>query len=158
MNKKILVPLEHYDESEAMIPYIENVAKPGMKVIFLVRYPVDGFVLAKEEYGIRAALEAKDLVNHHSWKGNRENADKQVAPACEALRAKGIEASVDVYAGSLKKAVRSHMLSGDVHLIMTRAGIGDWIAKLFDGSISLFNWFKRPTFSRVLLINPRTLV
>lgn len=158
MNKKILVPLEHYDESEAMIPYIENVAKPGMKVIFLVRYPVDGFVLAKEEYGIRAALEAKDLVNHHSWKGNRENADKQVAPACEALCSKSIEASVDVYAGSLKKAVRSHMLSGDVHLIMTRAGIGDWIAKLFDGSISLFNWFKRPTFSRVLLINPRTLV
>ena len=158
MNKKILVPLEHYDESEEMIPYIENVAKPGMKVIFLVRYPVDGFVWAKEEYGIKAALKAKDLVNHYSWKGNRENAHKQVAPACEALCAKGIEASVDVYAGSLKKAVRSHMLSGDVHLIMTRAGIGDWIARLFDGATSAFKWFRRPSFSPVLLINPRTLV
>lgn len=158
MNKKILVPLGQYDRSEEMIPYIENVARPGMKVVFLVRYPVDGFAWAKEEYGMRAALEAKKLVNHYSWEGNLEKAKKQVAPACEALRVRGIEADTDVYAGSLKKAVRSHMLSGDVHLIMTRAGIGDWIARLFDGTTSIFKWFKRPTFSPVMLINPRTLV
>lgn len=158
MNKKILVPLGQYDRSEEMIPYIENVARPGMKVVFLMRYPVDGFAWAKEEYGMRAALEAKKLVNHYSWEGNLEKAKKQVAPACEALRVRGIEADTDVYAGSLKKAVRSHMLSGDVHLIMTRAGIGDWIARLFDGTTSIFKWFKRPTFSPVMLINPRTLV
>jgi hypothetical protein len=158
MNEKILVPLGQYDRSEEMIPYIENVARPGMQVIFLVRYPVDGFIWAKEEYGMRAALEAKELVSHYSWEGNLENAQKQVAPTCETLRAKGIEAAVDVYAGSLKKAVRSHMLNGGVHLIMTRAGIGDWLAKLFDGTTSVFKWFKRPSFSPVLMINPRTLV
>ena len=125
MNKKILVPLGQYDRSEEMIPYIENVARPGMKVVFLMRYPVDGFIWAKEEYGMRAALEAKKLVHYYSWEGNLEKAKKQIAPACEALRAKGIEATVDIYAGSLKKAVRSHTLNGDVHLIMTRAGIGD---------------------------------
>jgi hypothetical protein len=157
MNKKILVPLGKYDRSEEMIPYIENVARPGMLVVFLVRYPVDGFIWAKEEYGMRAALEAKELVNYYSWEGNLENARKQLAPVCEALRAKGIEVAVDVYAGSLKKAARSHMLNDDVHLIMTRAGIGDWIARLFDGTTSVFKWFKRPTFSPVLLINPRTL-
>ena len=32
MNKKILVPCGQYDRSEEMIPYIENVARPGMKV------------------------------------------------------------------------------------------------------------------------------
>jgi hypothetical protein len=158
VNKKILVPLGQYDRSEEMILYIENVARPGMKVVFLVRYPVDGFIWAKEEYGMRAALEAKKLVSHYSWEGNLEKAKKQVAPACDALRAKGIETAVDVYAGSLKKAVRSHMLNGDVHLIMTRAGIGDWIARLFDGTNSVFKWFKRPSFSPVMLINPRTLV
>ncbi len=158
MNKKILVPLGQYDRSEEMIPYIENVARPGMKVVFLLRFPVDGFIWAKEEYGMKAALEAKKLVNYYSWEGNLENAQKQVTPACEALRAKGIEATVDVYAGSLKKAVRSHMLNGDVHLIMTRAGIGEWIARLFDGTNSIFKWFKRPNFSPVMLINPRTLV
>lgn len=158
MNKKILVPLGQYDRSEEMIPYIENVARPGMKVVFLVRYPVDGFIWGKEEYGMRAALEAKKLVHYYSWEGNLENAKRKVAIACEALRAKGIEAAVDVYAGSLKKAMRSHTLNGDVHLIMTRAGIGDWIARIFDGTTSVFKWFKRPSFSPVMLINPRTLV
>jgi hypothetical protein len=158
MNKKILVPLGQYDRSGEMIPYIENVARPGMEVVFFVRYPVDGFIWAKEEYGMRAALKAKELVNYYSWEGNLKNAQKQVAPACEALRAKGIEAAVDVYAGSLKKALRSHMLNGGVHLIMTRAGIGDWIARLFAGTTSIFKWFKRPSFSPVMLINPRTLV
>ena len=158
MNKKILVPLGQYDRSEEMIPYIENVARPGMKVVFLVRYPVDGFIWAKEEYGLRAALEAKELVHYYSWEGNLENAKKRVAPACEALRAKGVEADMDVYAGSLKKAIRSHTLNGDVHLIMTRAGLGDWIARLFDGTNLIFKWFKRPSFSPVMLINPRTFI
>ena len=106
---------------------------------------------------MRAALKAKELANYYSWHGNFESAQKQVAPTCEALRAKGIEAAVDVYAGSLKRAVRSHMLNGDVHLIMTRAGIGDWVARLFDGTTSIFKWIKRPSFSPVMLINPRTL-
>jgi hypothetical protein len=158
MNKKILVPLAQNDRAEEMIPYVEKVARPGMEVVFLVRYPVDGFIWAKEEFGMKAALEAKKLVSYYSWEGNLERAKKEVAPACEALCTKGIEVAVDVYAGSLKKAVRNHTLNGDVHLIMTRAGIGDWIARLFDGTNSVFKLFKRPSFSPVLLINPRTLV
>jgi hypothetical protein len=157
MNKKILVPLGQYDRSEEMVPYIEKVARPGMKVVFLVRYPVDGFIWAKEEYGMRAAMEAKELVHYYSWEGNLESAKRKVAPACEAVRAKGVEADMDVYAGNLKKAIRSHTLNGDVHLIMTRAGLRDWIARLFDGTNSIFKWFKRPSFSPVMLINPRTL-
>jgi hypothetical protein len=158
VNKKILVPLGQYDRSEEMISYIENVARPGMKVVFLVQYPVDGFIWAKEEYGMRAALEAKKLVNYYSWEGNLEKAKQQVAPACEALRAKGIETAVDVYAGGLKKAVRSHTLNGDVHLIMTRTGIGNRIARFFEGTNSIFKWFKCPSFSPVMLISPRTFV
>src|SRR5262245_61239427 len=158
MNKKILVPLGQYDRGEEMIPYIEKVARPGMKVVFLLRYLVYGIRFHKEEYGMRAALEAKNLVNYYSWEGNLEKAKQQVAPACEALLARGIETAVDVYAGSLKKAVRTYTLNGDVHLIMTRPGIGDWIARLFGGTNSVFKWFKRPSFSPVVLINPRTLV
>jgi hypothetical protein len=158
MNKKILVPLGQYDRSEEMISYIEKVARPGMKVVFLVRYPVDAIGWQKEEYGMRAALKAKELVNYYSWEGNLEKAKQQEAPVCETLRTRGIETVVDVYAGSLKKAVRSHMLHGDVHLILTRAGIGDWIARLFDGTGLVFNRLSHPSFSPVILINPRTLV
>jgi hypothetical protein len=154
MNKKILVPLGQHDRTEEMIPYIEKVARPGMEVIFLVRYPVDGIRWPQEEYGIRAALEIKELVRYYSWAGNLETAKTRVAPACKTLRAKGVEANVEVYAGSLKKAVRSHAANGDVHLIITRAGLGQRIAGLLDGSNSLFDLFKRPALSPVVLIHP----
>ena len=62
MNKKMLVPLARNDRTEEMIPYIEKVARPETKVVFLVRYPVDGFIWAKEEYGMRTALPARELV------------------------------------------------------------------------------------------------
>ena len=122
MNKKILVPLARNDRTEEMILYIEKVARPGINVVFLVRYPVDGFVWAKEEYGMRAALQARELVNYYSWENNLENAKRKLAHVCEALSAKGVEATVGLYAGNLKKAVRSYTINGDVHLIMTGAG------------------------------------
>ena len=157
MNKKILVPLAENDRAEEMIPYVEKVARAGIEVVFLVRYPVGGFIWAKEEFGIRAALEAKKLVNYYSWEENLRRAAKKISYASEVLGCKGVEVAADVYAGSLKKALRSHTLNGDVHLIMTRVGIGDWIARLFGGPGSVFKWFNCPSFSPVLLINPRTL-
>jgi hypothetical protein len=157
MDKKILVPLGQYDRSEEMIPYVEKVARPGMKVVFLMRYPVDGIRWQKEEYGMRAALEAKELVHYYSWEANLEKAQAQVTPVCEDLRAKGIEAGVDVYAGSLKHAVRAHALNGDVHLIITRTAVDNWVGKLLDSAISMFRSLKRPSISPVMLIHPQTL-
>ena len=154
MNKKILVPLGQYHRSEEMIPYLEKVARPGMKVVFLVRYAIDGIHWQKEEYGMKAALEAKELVRYYSWEANLEIAKTNIAPACESLRAKGIEAAVDVYAGSLKKALRNYTVNGDVHLIVTRAGMGQQIAGFLNGSSSLLDLFKRPALSPVLLIHP----
>jgi hypothetical protein len=157
MNKKILVPVARNERTEEMIPCIEKVARAGMSVVFLVRYPVDGFVWAKEEYGMKAALQARELVNYYSWENNLENAKRKLSRVCEALRTQGVEATVDVYAGSLKKAVRTHTINGDVHLILTRAGFGDRIAALLAGTTSFSKLFKRPKFSPVLLTQVRTL-
>lgn len=154
MNKKILVPLGQYDRAEEMIPYIENVARPGMKVVFLTRYPVDGFIGSKTDGGVPKPSETRELVNYYTWQGNLERAKRKAGAACEALRAKGFGADVDLYAGSLKKAVKIHTANGDVHLIMTRAGIGQWIAGFLNGSSSLFDLFKRPVKEPVLLIHP----
>jgi hypothetical protein len=154
MDKKILVSLGQYDRAEEMIPYIENVARPGMKVVFLARYPVDGFIGSITDSDVPKPSETRALLTYYTWDGNLERAKRKAGAACEALRAKGIDATVDVYAGSLKKAVRSHTLTGDVHLIMTRAGIGQRIAGLLNGTNSLFNLFRQPTLSPVLLIHP----
>jgi nucleotide-binding universal stress UspA family protein len=154
MNKKILVPLGQNDRTEELIPYIEKVARPGMKVIFLMRYPLGGIKWPTKEPDTETASEINEMLDYYSWEANLKQAKAEVVPAVKALERKGIEVTVDVYAGSLKKAVRSHAVNGDVHLIMTRAGIAQRIAGFFNGSTSLFDLFKRPARTPVLLIHP----
>jgi len=157
MNKKILVPLGHYDRVGEMIPYVDKVARPGMKVLFLMRYPVGGIKWPTKEPDTETASEANELLDYYSWEANLKRAKAEIAPAVEALGRKGVEVAVDVYAGSPKQAVRSHTRNGDVHLIVTCAGVGQKIAGLLTGSNSLFDLFKRPSFSPVLLIHPNTV-
>jgi hypothetical protein len=156
MNKKILVRLGRYDRTGEMIPYVEKVARPGMKVVFLVRYPLGGINWPTKESDTETASEIRELLDHYSWQANLKRAKAKITPAIEALERKGIEVAVDVYAGRLKKAVRNHTRNGNVYLIMTRAGMGDWFARLLDGTSSVLNTFKRAS-SPVLLINPHTL-
>lgn len=154
MRKKILVPLGQSDRIEEMIAYFDRVARPGIKVVFLMRYPVGGIRWPTKDPDRETGAEVKELLDHYSWEANVKRANAEVVPAVEALGTKGVEAAVEVYAGSLKKAIRGHALNGDVLLIMTRAGGGQWIAGLLDGSRSLFDLFKRTTVSPVLLIHP----
>jgi hypothetical protein len=58
-----------------MIPYIENVVRPGMKVVLPHMLSSGCFIWAKEEYGMRAALKAKELVNHYPWEGDSEDGE-----------------------------------------------------------------------------------
>ena len=153
MNKKILVPLAQHDRTEEMIPYIEKVARPGMKVVFLMRYPLGGIKWPTKEPDTETASEINEMLDYYSWEANLKRAKGEVAPAVEALGERGVEVTVDVYAGSLKKAVRSHTVNGDVHLIMTRAGIAQRIAGFLNGSSSLVDLFKRPARTPVLLIH-----
>ena len=157
MSKEILVAMKSQDRIEDMIPCLERVAQPGTKVTFLVRYPVDGFVLSHEVDTIGKSLaEAQRLTKHYSWDENIKRAENRVSPAVEALQHKGAEVAVDLYAGSLRKAIKSHAPEGGVNLIMTRAGIGQWIAGFFNGMNPVLGLFKRPTFSPVLLVQPRS--
>ena len=158
MNKKILVPMKRNDRVEDLFPYVENVARPGMKVVFVMPYPVDGLRWSTEEFGHKAIVEGKRLASYYTWDANLKKAKDRVSAASNGLSVKGIDVGVELYAGNMRNVVRDHAAKGDVHLIVTRAGIGDWIARLFDGTSSVFKWFKRPSLSPVLLINPRTLV
>ena len=160
MKKQILVPLRRNDGIDEIIPYVERIAQPGMKVVFLLRYPVDGFIWSRprEESSREAVLAAEKLAKHYSWEENLQRAKSKVSPASEVLHRKGAEVGVDVYGGSLREAVRGYTAKGDVHLIVARAGIGHWITRLLNGTNSVLNLFRRPSSSPVLLIHPRTLL
>jgi hypothetical protein len=154
MDKKILVPMKRNDRVEDFILYVEKVARPGMKVIFMIPYPVEGFRWPREEFGRKATQEAKMLASYYSWDTNVQEAKERILPTSKVLVSSGIEVAADVYAGSVRRAVRDYAAKGDIHLIVTRAGMGERIAGLLNGSSSLFDLFKRPTLSPVLLIHP----
>ena len=163
MAKQILVSLRRDDRVEEIIPYVEKVAQPGMKVIFLMRYSGEDFgtmlpLWAKMEGGVTGSLAAtRQLADIYSWKGNVQRAKQKVSPASEVLKRKGVDVDVAVYAGSLRKAVRGYTVNGDVDLIVTPAGMGTRIARFLSGTISLMQAFKRANFSPAVLIHPTTL-
>ena len=83
----------------------------------------------------------------------RLSAEHKVFLALEALLKRGIEITVDVYMGSLRRAVKSYTSKGDVHLIVTRARremMTDFLHKAFPA----FGLFKHPTFSPILVLHP----
>ena len=157
MKKIILVPMERNDRPEDFIPYVAEVARPGMKAVFMVPYPVDGFRWSREECGRKAIDEGIKLASYYAWDTNWRKARELIAPAVEALSAQGVDTEVELYAGNMRRAVREYAAKSETHLIMSRAGIGQKIAALLNGRSSLFGLFKRPSFSPVLLINPATV-
>jgi hypothetical protein len=146
--------MKRSDRAKDLVPYVEKVSRPGMKVIFMVPYPTDGFCWAREEFGRKAIEQAKRLADYYRWDTNVQKARDRIAPLLKSLTAKGIEVEVDLYAGSMRSAVRNYAAKGDVHLIVTSASIGQRIAGVLNGSNSLGDLFKRPVLSPVLLIHP----
>jgi len=156
MAKQILVPISRNDRVKEMIPYVERVALPGMKVVFLVRYPVDGFDeyiragRATGEIGIPKPEKVRNIAARYTWESQQQQARQKVFPACAALQQKGAEVTVEVYTGSLRKAVKSYALTGDVHLIMAHAGIGRVISRSLKNLFSILRSSRRPSFSPTL--------
>ncbi len=156
MAKQILVPLSRNDRVKEMIPFVERVAQPGMKVVFLVRYPVDGFDehiragRATGETGTPNPEKIKKIAARFTWESQQQLARQRVFPACHALQTKGAEVTVDVYTGSLRKAVKSYALTGDVHLMMANAGIGRVISRSLKNLFSILRSSKRPSFAPTL--------
>jgi hypothetical protein len=111
MMKQILIPLKRRDRIDEMIPYVEKVARPGMRVIFLIPRPVDLFGWFEDHFVntesvTRAIHAALRIGAKYSVEGQRRLAERIVAPARDALQRQGVEVAVDVYKGGVKRAVQ----------------------------------------------------
>jgi len=166
MAEKILVALKRGDGAEEIVPYIEDVAKPGTKVVFLVHYPLTGPMaclgwgrdnLMAPKSHAQAAIASKTLGQKYSCEEQVRLAGEKILPACKGLRTKGVEIEIDLYGSyedSLKKAVERYTRNGGVQLIMIRPGVSLRFINFLQEAISLFGLPKRPNFSPVLLFHP----
>jgi len=122
---KILVALGGNDRVEETIPCVEKLARPGMKVVFLLRYPVEFWRYFRDhwvttESARNATSAGKTIKEGYSWEAQRALAEQLVAPARLALQSRKVEVEVNLYTGSLAKTVRDYRADKDIHWIVTK--------------------------------------
>ena len=159
MGAKMLVPLKRPDRIEEIVPYIEKVAEAGASVVFLVHRPVSGFKWLQAYCGIaQCGLEKtlavrRRMMESYSLKARMQLAQRRVFQTCEALHEMGLNITVDVYMGSLRKTLKSYANSGDSQLLVMRPGIGQRIVSVLHGAASVSSVFSRSFSSSTLLLH-----
>jgi hypothetical protein len=123
MAGQILVPFNSHLRVEDIISVIEEAAKPGIRVVFLVRYPVDPWVWFRDhwvttESSRNAILAGGKVMEKYSWEGQRALAEEMVAPWRYVLQKMGVTATVDVYTGSLSSVVETYSRGDETSLVM----------------------------------------
>ncbi|MBI4524174.1 MAG: hypothetical protein HY695_10230 [Deltaproteobacteria bacterium] len=160
MAEKILVPLKRDDRVGEIIPYLEKVTQPGMSVVFLIHHPVNGLKWLHAycgimECGIGNALALRRMVESYSVKMRKQLAQQRVFHTCETLRRLGVKTTVDIYAGSLQRALQSSVNNGEPRLVVLQPGIGQRIVSFLQGTVTIRSMFRRPS-SSVVLLRPGT--
>src|SRR5437870_6043718 len=139
--KQIVVPLTRHDRIEEIIPYLEEIAKPGMRVVFLVPYGVELWAYLRDHW---ITMESSTLAGK-KIKEQKGSAEHGILAARDAFRSMGVEITVEVYTGSLKRVVNSYTANGDMHLTIVRTTGAARLMRLFMGC-----WFKRRGLPPVL--------
>ena len=142
MTGQILVPLRRNDRIEDVVPYLEQIARPGSRVILLIHYSVEGLDWLQSK-SMSSVIKERKLV-----------ADKNTFLALEPLRERDVTVALDIYAGPLRKVVEQYALRGDIDLIMIGARGRSWIGKLFQNCLLFLNFSRVSKSASVLLLRP----
>jgi hypothetical protein len=123
MEGQILVPFNSHFRVEDIVSVIEEAAKPGMGVVFLVRYPVDPWVWFQDHWvttasARHAVLAGRKVMERYSWERQKMLAEKMVAPWRYVLQKIGVTVAVDVYTGSLSSVVETYSRGDEISLVM----------------------------------------
>jgi hypothetical protein len=138
---QILVPLRRNDRIEDVVPYLEQIARPGCKVTLLIHYSVEGLDWLQSK-SLPSVIKEQKLV------------DKNTFLALEPLRERDVTVTLDIYAGPLRKVVKQYTLRGNIDLVMIVAGSKSRIGKLLHNCLLFFNFSCVSKSASVLLLRP----
>jgi hypothetical protein len=122
MARQILIPFNSNLRMKETLSVIEEAAQPGMRVVFLFRYPLDRWAWMRDHYikttSLKTAMLAgKKVMEKYSWEGQRALAEEKVAPWRYALEKIGVKTDVDLYTGALSSAVENYSRGDDIALV-----------------------------------------
>ena len=138
---QILVPLRRNDKIEDVVPYLEQIARPGSRVILLIHYSVEGIDWLQSK-STTSVIKEQKLV------------DKNTFLALEPLRARAVMVALDIYAGPLRKVVKQYTGKGDIDLVMIVAGSRSWIGRLLHNCLLFLDFSCGCKSASVLLLRP----
>ena len=122
MSRRMLVSMNRNDSLEEIMTYIEELAQPGMKVVFLVQWNRDGFGQLKDvQTGMKPGNETAS-----AGVGTTEAIDLQqqrlleekVFSTSRALRQTGVEIGVDLYTGSWGELMERYKADGEGYILI----------------------------------------
>jgi hypothetical protein len=157
MPGQILVPLRRSDRVELFLPYVEQIAQPGRKVVFLVALGRSGFKeltgqLLATHTGIRFGY-LLERVCKEEVENRRRSAEQQINSACRSLRERGVNFEVHGYVGPLQTIVHQYVEKENVQLVMMRPST-NWLADSLRKIASAFRFLNPPIAPPVLLLHP----
>ena len=132
MNHQVLVPITSHDDIEEVLPYLEDIARPDMKIVFLVHFGATGFrKLAGQLLEIQSGMPAK-------FSGDSGVPQSRLAYRIERasgmLHDLGVQVEVKFYSGRLQPILRQ-CIEGSVNQpVIMRPGVNSarrWVQHLF---------------------------
>ena len=132
METKVLVGLKRYDRIDDAVSFLQEIVTPGMKVVFLIPYPVKAWSYLPRhcddaEIGRAATLANRKHLSQFIWETQRHLAEAKVSGARETLRKENVEVEFELYTGRLTWAIRDCVARSKFHWIVTPTGRGEWI-------------------------------
>jgi hypothetical protein len=158
LTEQILVPLRRHDRIEEFLPYVGDIARPGMTVVFLVYLGRSGLKeLTDELLAIHTGIGPELLPAMSSAEktvGNRRrSAEAQITAACLTLRNRGVKIEVNVYAGRLQSIIDEYLQKQDVQSILMRPS-GSRMMRFLRNYGSMSRFVKLTPVPPVLLLHP----
>ena len=156
MAKRIVVALRRHDRIEEVLPCIEKIARPGMRVVFLLPYPVKLWAYLSDQRidtnsPTKAMLAGTGINYRCSWEMQRGLAEQKMAPVRESLRKMDVEAVAHVYTGNLRRLLATFAVEQETHLMMILRGTRRW--RRIGRKIPFLRFLERPISPPVMLLH-----
>ena len=125
MNGHVLVVLRRGDDLDDVLPYVEEIARPGLTITFLIDHSLRGLTevlnQAFKPYSVIVEQQLSRTGTDVESPTGTTNDDQQSGAAIrQELRKQGVEIKVRVYTGNLKRILREFMEKEYVQTIVMR--------------------------------------
>ncbi len=151
MDERILVALRRWDRVEHVLPYLDMIARPETKIVFLFHYAggfdkyLDWRCTSRPEFFFTASNGGEPPPDR------RRLPEEERSPGSEAFLKIAAKIEIAVYSGRFRKAVSQYMGKGDVQLLLLPGGRSNWLRRLWQNIFSIRRPFKSPTLRPVVL-------